>query len=146
MGPLPGQAQSRQACVVSAFHGISGADPSSIFHFIFRRYKKSQFAADVLHLLRDELHVPSWHSPYLEPSGVKIFKVSGSLTNAVFFVSYPTASGVGPRTLLLRIYGPSSCSHLSSSRASNTPYALFRVQDRSTCFWHVWERASRGIL
>ncbi|KAH7340471.1 kinase-like domain-containing protein [Rhizoctonia solani] len=74
------------------------------------------------------MRVPTWTSSTLDPSLVKIAKVSGALTNAVFFVSYvgtvptshsstphltprtsssslPTAT---PRTVLLRIYGPSS--------------------------------------
>lgn len=100
----------------------------SISHFFIpRRYKRPQFAADVLYLLRDELHISSWHSPYLKPSGVKITKASGSLTNAVFFVSYPTASGVRPRTVLLRIYGPSSAALISRPHELRTLHMLSSV-------------------
>lgn len=50
-----------------------------------------------------------------EKSKIDIFKVSGSLTNAVFFISVPSAPGTKSpnKTLLLRIYGPSSESLIS---------------------------------
>lgn len=80
--------------------------------------------------------MPVWASPLLTPSSIHLQRVSGALTNAVFFVSFnprldptsPTMSplltptlpasdpdhptpflpGEYPPTLLLRIYGPSS--------------------------------------
>lgn len=52
---------------------------------------------------------------------VKIHKVSGSLTNAVFFVSSPTLQ---LPTLLLRIYGPSSGSLISRPRELHTLHIL----------------------
>jgi choline kinase len=54
--------------------------------------------------------------------GIKIQKVSGSFTNAVFFVSYP--SNLFVRTLLLRIYGSSSGSLISRPRELQTLYSL----------------------
>lgn len=56
------------------------------------------------------------------PETVKIYKVSGSLTNAVFFVSCPSI----PHTsvLLLRIYGPSSGSLISRPRELHILHAL----------------------
>ncbi|KAH7337818.1 kinase-like domain-containing protein [Rhizoctonia solani] len=73
------------------------------------------------------IRVPTWTWSTLDPGLVKIVQVSGALTNAVFFVSYtgtvpashPSAPitsrtsslslpTITPRTVLLRIYGPSS--------------------------------------
>lgn len=49
-----------------------------------------------------------------EKSQIQIFKVSGSLTNAVFFISASAPGSKLPnKTLLLRIYGPSSGSLIS---------------------------------
>ena len=49
-----------------------------------------------------------------EKSQIQIFKVSGSLTNAVFFISASAPGTKLPnKTLLLRIYGPSSGSLIS---------------------------------
>ena len=83
------------------------------------------------------MRIKSWTSPNLEPSGLKIHKVSGSLTNAVFFVSYPyptiingrgsVAGGGGPRTILLRIYGPSSGSLISRPHELRTLHMLSSV-------------------
>jgi thiamine kinase-like enzyme len=55
------------------------------------------------------LEIPSW-STNITPQSLKIFKVSGSLTNAVFFVS---SSFSRARTLLLRIYGVNSATLIS---------------------------------
>ncbi|KAJ6604295.1 choline kinase, cytoplasm [Mycena vulgaris] len=52
---------------------------------------------------------------------IRIYKVSGSLTNAVFFVS---SSLQEPRTVLLRIYGPSSGSLISRPRELHTLHVL----------------------
>jgi choline kinase len=51
------------------------------------------------------LRVPSWSQTAAPLPFPCIRKVSGSLTNAVFFVSSPATSS---RILLLRVYGPSS--------------------------------------
>ncbi|WOO82481.1 Putative choline kinase [Vanrija pseudolonga] len=93
------------------------------------------FKTKVLSILR-RLHVPLWTHPDLTPSRIHLQKVSGALTNAVFFVSFnprptptspsmsplltptmpatdpdhppPITSDKFPPTLLLRVYGPSS--------------------------------------
>jgi choline kinase len=57
------------------------------------------------------LKVPTWATNNVSLNDTKITKVSGSLTNAVFFVSTP-----GCPTLLLRIYGASSSSLISRPR------------------------------
>ena len=49
--------------------------------------------------------MPSWSQTATPLPFPSIRKVSGSLTNAVFFVSSPSTSS---RTLVLRVYGPSS--------------------------------------
>ncbi|KAF7982269.1 hypothetical protein HWV62_29515 [Athelia sp. TMB] len=76
-------------------------------------YKSPTFSPKLLCILRT-LNIPSWQEIDIEPSSVKLFKASGSLTNAVFFVSCPSL----PRlpTLLLRIYGPSSGAFISRTR------------------------------
>ncbi|OBZ79032.1 putative choline kinase [Grifola frondosa] len=86
-----------------------------------RRYKTPQFAEqllDILHTLRP----PSWANPEITPETITIQKVSGSLTNAVFFVSCPSVPS--SRTLLLRIYGPSSASLISRPRELRTLHVL----------------------
>ncbi|KAH7104297.1 kinase-like protein [Auriculariales sp. MPI-PUGE-AT-0066] len=75
--------------------------------FNLRKYKTEEFAVDVLRIVR-EVGVPSWVHVHalLRPEDIKIVKVSGSLTNAVFFVSAPAHTTT--KTFLLRVYGPSS--------------------------------------
>lgn len=51
-----------------------------------------------------------------------VFKVSGSLTNAVYFISYPSNPSL--KTLLLRIYGPSSSELISRPRELHTLHIL----------------------
>lgn len=51
--------------------------------------------------------------------------MSGALTNAVFFVSCPSVSSA--RTLLLRVYGPSSGSLISRTRELHTLHVLSSV-------------------
>lgn len=97
---------------------------------VFRQYKLDHFAQDLLQLLQHDLKVSGWASlpEDTSPDQVSVYKVSGSLTNAVFFISIPqsdesasTTNGsspngrsheqsvkVQPPTVLLRIYGPSS--------------------------------------
>lgn len=73
-------------------------------HLSRRKYKTPEFRNDLLRLVR-ALGVPSWAGLQIEDSHLKIHKVSGSLTNAVYFVScdHPQT-----KTFLLRVYGPSS--------------------------------------
>lgn len=65
--------------------------------------------------------MPHWSSHALEPQSIEINKVSGSLTNAVFFVS--CTSHPLPK-LLLRIYGPSSGTLISRPRELHTLHVL----------------------
>ncbi|WVO16715.1 hypothetical protein L204_104396 [Cryptococcus depauperatus] len=93
------------------------------------------FKQKILAILR-RLRVPRWSSTTLTPVNIHLQKVSGALTNAVFFVSFnpapnPTSPSVSPLltptlppcdpahpppllenqyppTLLFRVYGPSS--------------------------------------
>lgn len=67
--------------------------------------------------------MPTWfNNTQILPEGIKIQKVSGSLTNAVFFVSYPSQPYV--RTLLLRIYGASSGNLINRSHELQTLHIL----------------------
>lgn len=61
--------------------------------YSYRQYHTSEFRASLLELLRDDLRVLGWSNlpADLPASLIKIHKVSGSLTNAVFFVSIPAA-------------------------------------------------------
>jgi choline kinase len=86
-----------------------------------RNYRTPEFGDSLFELLRSQLKLPGWSnlSDQYKPS-ITISKVSGSLTNAVFFVScaYNSSSQAqpanqlpdleSPPTVLLRIYGPSS--------------------------------------
>lgn len=71
--------------------GLSHADKLVTLPANLRQYQTPQFISDLLHLLR-RLRIPCWSSPDMHVANVKIFKVSGSLTNAVFFVSYQPAA------------------------------------------------------
>ena len=98
-----------------------------LFLFLFalrvRQYKTTGFAQDVLRLL-STLRIASWSaSPGLTPASLKIHKVSGSLTNAVFFISHTAA-----KTVLLRVYGPSSSSLISR------PHELHTLHVLSSCY------------
>lgn len=97
-----------------------------------RQYTSPEFASTVVNLLRDNFFLPGWTFLPRDLDAAKtisIHKVSGSLTNAVFFISCPTlppqppssasyvtAKPIEPVTVLLRIYGPSS-GQLISRRA-----------------------------
>ncbi|KIY69694.1 protein kinase subdomain-containing protein PKL/CAK/ChoK [Cylindrobasidium torrendii FP15055 ss-10] len=89
-------------------------------HLEARRYKTENFASRVLACIR-QLRVPSWSGDF-DPQGLKVQKVSGSMTNAVFFVSYPSRPKV--HTLLLRVYGPSSGSLISRPRELHNLHIL----------------------
>ncbi|KAG2155452.1 choline kinase cytoplasm [Suillus clintonianus] len=77
-----------------------------------RSYKSVDFARDLLAILV-ALRVPGWHNTHVTAELLAINKVSGSLTNTIYFVSCPAVAVVP--TLLLRIYGPSSGSLISRS-------------------------------
>jgi choline kinase len=86
-----------------------------------RHYKKATFISQLVEIIR-KLHVPSWIASQIFLEDITIHKVSGSLTNAVFFVSCPTVSSVS--TLLLRIYGSSSGSLISRPKELQTLHTL----------------------
>ena len=79
--------------------------------FFCRQYESSVFAQELLDILR-VFGVPSWSQTAASYPVPSIQKVSGSLTNAVFFVSSPSTSSC---TLLLRLFGPSSGSLVARS-------------------------------
>ncbi|KAK7058312.1 hypothetical protein VNI00_001943 [Paramarasmius palmivorus] len=86
-----------------------------------RQYKKAPFLQKLLECIRT-LKISSWLNQDIVPQDVKVDKVSGSLTNAVFFVSCTTAPEA--KTLLLRIYGPSSGEMISRPRELHTLHIL----------------------
>ena len=69
-----------------------------------------------------KLHIPGWSAKERAPESVVVHKVSGALTNAVFFVS--CLSVPSARTLLLRIYGSSSGSLISRPRELHVLHVL----------------------
>ncbi|OJA18841.1 hypothetical protein AZE42_00823 [Rhizopogon vesiculosus] len=77
-----------------------------------RSYKSVNFAKDLLAIIL-ALRVPGWHKPEVTAELLSIRKVSGALTNSVYFVSCPSVA-LTP-TLLLRIYGSASSSLISRS-------------------------------
>ncbi|EJF66453.1 kinase-like protein [Dichomitus squalens LYAD-421 SS1] len=86
-----------------------------------RRYKTAPFAEQLLEILRS-IRAPSWSDPVIVSSKVSIQKVSGSLTNAVFFVSCPSVPKA--RIVLLRVYGPSSGNLISRPHELHTLHVL----------------------
>ncbi|CCM01634.1 uncharacterized protein FIBRA_03695 [Fibroporia radiculosa] len=86
-----------------------------------RRYKSAPFLARLLEILHT-IRAPQWSSPEITSDRIEIQKVSGSMTNAVFFVSCPSVPGT--RILLLRIYGPSSGSLISRPKELQTLHVL----------------------
>ncbi|KAH0590356.1 hypothetical protein H2248_000513 [Termitomyces sp. 'cryptogamus'] len=86
-----------------------------------RQYKTPVFAQRLLECLR-LLAVPFWSTPGIVPAEIKIQKVSGALTNAVFFVSYPSAHK--SCTVLLRVYGVSSGCLVSRPRELHILHVL----------------------
>ncbi|KAG6866842.1 hypothetical protein C0991_008778 [Blastosporella zonata] len=89
--------------------------------FYLRQYKTQAFTQRLFDCLRS-LSVPFWSTYPIVPAEIKIHKVSGSLTNAVFFVSYPSVRK--SRTVLLRIYGVASGSLISRPRELHTLHIL----------------------
>ncbi|KAF8168269.1 protein kinase subdomain-containing protein PKL/CAK/ChoK [Crassisporium funariophilum] len=89
-----------------------------------RHYKNSPFTLQFLEVVK-KLHVPSWSRAEIPPEDVIIHKVSGALTNAVFFVSCPAIPST--RTLLLRIYGSSSGSLISRPRELHILHILSSI-------------------
>ncbi|KAI9572718.1 choline kinase cytoplasm [Boletus coccyginus] len=86
-----------------------------------RSFQSPSFATQLVSLVVT-LRVPAWcTAQQLDPTQITIRKASGSLTNAVYFVSYPPSS---IPTILLRIYGPSSGSLISRSRELHTLHIL----------------------
>ena len=60
------------------------------------------------------MNISTWGNRAITAADIRVAKVSGALTNAVFFVSCPSIPGTS--TLLLRVYGPSSGSLISRPR------------------------------
>jgi len=86
-----------------------------------RHYKRPEFTRALLDILR-KLYIPGWSSKERATESVVVHKVSGALTNAVFFVSCPSVPSA--RTLLLRIYGSSSGSLISRPRELHVLHVL----------------------
>jgi choline kinase len=85
------------------------------------QYKKPQLKIQLLEILR-KLKVPLWSTAPISPEDIDIRKVSGALTNAVFFVSLPSIPTA--KTLLLRVYGSSSGSLISRPRELHILHVL----------------------
>jgi len=81
--------------------------------------------------------VPSWMWEELVPEHIRVHKVSGSLTNAVFFISYnPSATTplfYTPQTVLLRIYGPSSSALINRPQELRILYTLSSTYGLGPC-------------
>ncbi|KAJ3514609.1 hypothetical protein NLJ89_g2278 [Agrocybe chaxingu] len=86
-----------------------------------RYYKQPLFASQLLQIAK-KLHIRVWATAQIPPEDVMIHKVSGALTNAVFFVS--CSSVPSARTLLLRVYGSSSGALISRPRELHILHVL----------------------
>lgn len=135
-----------------------------------KKYKTSSFLDRLMQIL-GELQVPTWSERPLssnasissrssfnmsvappEKGDIWIHKVSGSLTNAVFFVLVPSTSreqitsfqSKAPyKTLLLRVYGPSSSSLINRSAELRILHVLssrYRIGPR------VWGTFANGRI
>ncbi|KAF9535501.1 protein kinase subdomain-containing protein PKL/CAK/ChoK [Crepidotus variabilis] len=89
-----------------------------------RHYKKSTFTLQLLEIVH-KLRIPVWSTASPSADDIIIQRVSGALTNAVFFVSCPTLPFA--RTLLLRVYGSSSGSLISRTRELHILHVLSSV-------------------
>jgi choline kinase len=129
---LQTQQQRRdQALYAECRHGLNSVDnknslQNADLHFIFlfpffRHYKEVLFASQLLEILR-KLRVRDWCTAQISPTEVDIHRVSGALTNAVFFVSCHSLPSA--QTLLLRVYGPSSGSLISRTRELHVLHML----------------------
>ncbi len=94
-----------------------------------RQADTPQFRAKVLQLFSEELRLVGWTQETVDPSlwplqpdHVKLKRISGAFTNAVFFASYelsasssvaPNTPVMAPPTVLLRVYGAGSEALLS---------------------------------
>ena len=87
-----------------------------------RHYRSEEFAKTLLEIVK-ALQIPSWSTLTIDSTTLDIHKVSGSLTNDVFFISSPTTRP-RTRTLLLRIYGPSSGNLISRPYELHILHAL----------------------
>lgn len=105
-----------------------------------RHYKTPSFAKEVLELFRREIKIPIWSDlpDGFDASNLSIHRVSGALTNAVFFISIPAEcllpDIVKPPTILLRVYGPASSSLISVRGQFNTRADARSVKASSTSF------------
>jgi len=112
--------------------------PQSNTKLFAKNYRTPEFADNLFELLHSELKLPGWSSlSDQHKSSISISKVSGSLTNAVFFVSCPSLPTTGhppsntplpdqelAPTVLLRIYGPSSGTLISRKRELHVLHTL----------------------
>ncbi|KAK4698987.1 choline kinase, partial [Phenoliferia sp. Uapishka_3] len=94
-----------------------------------KHYQLPDFSAALLELLRDDLRIPGWANLPIDlpPTLVHIHKVSGSLTNAVFFVSIPeetfdisTTGSETPQLCTNRPLQPSDLDHLNGPTTSSS--------------------------
>ncbi|KAG8930147.1 hypothetical protein FRC01_003200 [Tulasnella sp. 417] len=113
--PYPRAVEGEEATVKGIPHSEKLLD--------YRRYESEKFVSLVLTLFCTDLLVASWEGLNLRIEDIKVEKVSGALTNTVFFISAP---GVGspPCKVLLRIYGPSTSDVIQ--RASEV-FALYKL-------------------
>ena len=101
----------------------SGIPAARGWYLDARKAKTEAFRAKVLDMFRDVLTLPGWTDDQVDealrpllPDYVNLKRISGALTNAVFFVSYRPPGGpyvCSPPTVLLRVYGVGSESLLS---------------------------------
>lgn len=112
--------------------------PQSNTKLFAKNYRTREFEDNLFELLRSQLKLPGWSSlSDQHKSSISISKVSGSLTNAVFFVSCPSLPTTGhlpsntqlpdqesAPTVLLRIYGPSSGTLISRKKELHLLHTL----------------------
>ncbi|KAL0578026.1 hypothetical protein V5O48_003976 [Marasmius crinis-equi] len=125
LATLAASASSSFASLPPAGEDIEVVKEEGLRHAIIRlearHYKKASFLHSLLDCIRT-LKISSWSNNNILPQDIRVEKLSGCLTNAVFFVSCPDSPGA--KKLLLRIYGPSSGEMISRPRELHTLHIL----------------------
>ncbi|KAF8971502.1 protein kinase subdomain-containing protein PKL/CAK/ChoK [Flammula alnicola] len=113
--------QSLADLLVSASTSRLAENNVDVIKLDARQYKKPLFGSQLLEILR-KVHVHGWSAGQISPGDIDIRRVSGALTNAVFFVSCPSVPSA--RTFLLRVYGSSSGCLISRPRELHILHVL----------------------
>ncbi|GAA5951392.1 hypothetical protein JCM21900_004395 [Sporobolomyces salmonicolor] len=107
-----------------------------------KQYQTTDFLSQLFHLLRHDLAIPGWSTLPLDtpPTLIQVHKVSGSLTNAVFFISVPET------TLELEDFAPldQGSTHTPVPAADSTPMLVSRPRMAPATVFSELERGRQA--